>query len=293
VRRERLGEVVLEFRRRTQNLEPLTGLARELHGWLLAPAANAVQQATHLGIVPHGFLHYLSFGTLSDGSEFLIDRAPLFYLPSVSVLRYTLERRKAERNTRVLAIGNPALDDPALALPFAEQEVGSIRWNFPEVTVLTGEKATESWVVRHISDFGIIHVASHGEFDPVNPLFSAVKLVKDLHQDGDLEAAEVFGLRIRADLVMLSACQTGLGRVSAGDDVVGLNRAFLYAGTHAIVSSLWRVSDISTALLAKHFYREYGPLNKAAALRRAALHVKNLYPHPGYWGGFVLTGDFE
>jgi CHAT domain-containing protein len=193
----------------------------------------------------------------------------------------------------VLAVGNPDLGDPFLDLPFAEQEVGAIRWSFPEVTVLTREKATESWVSRHIGEFGIIHIASHGEFDPINPLFSAVKLVRDREADGNLEAGEIFGLDIRADLVVLSACQTGLGKVTAGDDVVGLNRAFLYGGTHTIVSSLWRVSDVSTAVLAKQFYREHRSRNKADALRRAALHVKNRYPHPGYWGAFVLTGDYR
>ncbi len=92
---------------------------------------------------------------------------------------------------------------------------------------------------------------------------------------------------------MLSACQTGLGKITRGDDVIGLNRAFLYAGTHAIISSLWRVSDISTAMLVKQFYREYKTRNKADSLRRAILHVKNRYPHPGYWGAFLLVGDYD
>ena len=148
-------------------------------------------------------------------------------------------------------------------------------------------------MVRHISDFGIIHLASHGEFDPINPLFSAVKLAKDDRDDGDLKASEVFGLDIRAGLVVLSACQTGLGKVSRGDDVIGMNRAFLYAGTHAVLSSLWRVSDISTAILVKQFYREYKTRPAAESLQNAMRHVKHRYPHPGYWGAFVLVGDYQ
>jgi CHAT domain-containing protein len=74
--------------------------------------------------------------------------------------------------------------------------------------------------------------------------------------------------------------------------VIGLNRAFFYAGTHSMISSLWRVSDISTALLVKQFYRLYSSYNKAESLRRAMLHVKNRYPHPGYWGAFILSGDY-
>jgi CHAT domain-containing protein/Tol biopolymer transport system component/Tfp pilus assembly protein PilF len=292
VNRAALGESILGFRQTIQNLEPAEKLSKELFSKLMSAVVPEVEGAKYVGIVPHGALHYLSFATLYDGAQYTADRFPLFYLPSASVLKYTLSRRTDSKNLRVLAIGNPDLNDPALNLPFAEQEVETIKWNFDNVTLLTKEKATESWVERNIGQFGIIHIASHGTFDPVNPLFSAVKLVKDDKADGDMEAGEVFGLEINADLVLLSACQTGLGRVTQGDDVIGLNRAFFYAGTHSILSSLWRVSDISTAVLVKQFYRLYGTDNKADSLRRAMLHVKNRYPHPGYWGAFILSGDY-
>jgi len=110
--------------------------------------------------------------------------------------------------------------------------------------------------------------------------------------DGNLEAGEIFGLKIDADMVFLSACQTGLGKISAGDDVIGLNRSFFFAGTHTVISSLWRVSDVSTAILIKSFYRRYLTQNKADSLQQAALHVKTRYPHPGYWGAFTLVGDY-
>lgn len=291
--RRRLGEELLEYRRMTQNLEPLDAYSRKFHQLLLAPVLPAVGAATTLGIIPHGPLHYLSFATLSDESGYLVDKYSLFYLPGASVLEVTLSRRQEEKNLEVLAIGNPDLRDPAFELPIAEYEVGTIQWNFPNITLLTRERATEAWVVENIHRFGIVHLATHGEFDPINPLFSAVKLTRGREQDGNLEAEEVFGLQINADLVVLSACQTGLGKVTAGDDVIGLTRSFLYAGTHAIVSSLWRVSDVSTAILIKHFYRSYVSLNKADSLRRAMLHVKNRYPHPGYWGAFTLVGDYR
>ena len=290
--RKTLGQSILNYRHMIQNLEPLETQSEELYLWLLSRVMPSLDKVRAIGIVPYGTLHYLSFATLYDGENYMADRFSLFYLPSASVLRYTTGRRAEQKNVRVLAIGNPALRNPALELPFAEREVGTIGWNFPDTTVLTKERATESWVVSHIEEFGIIHLASHGDFDPINPLFSAVKLVKDSREDGDLEASEVFGLRIKADLIVLSACQTGLGTVTSGDDVIGMNRAFLYAGTHAIISSLWRVSDISTAMLVKQFYREYAEKNKSDSLRRAILHVKNRYPHPGYWGAFVLVGDY-
>lgn len=276
-----------------QNLEPLERQSRELWDILLAKPLARLADVRSICIVPHGPLHYLSFATLGDGVQNLVERAPLYYAPSASVLKYTIERRGAVTNRRVLAVGNPDLGSQALDLPFAEREVAAMAWSFPEVTALTRGKATEAWVRAHIGEYGVIHLATHGEFDAVNPLFSALRLAKDAQFDGHLEAGDVFDLKLNADLVVLSACQTGLGRIGSGDDVVGMNRSFLYAGTHAVVSSLWRVSDISTAILMKQFYREYSQRNKAESLRRAMLHVKNRYPHPGYWGGFVLVGDFQ
>ncbi len=292
--RESLGKMVLTYRRMLQNLEPAETHAKELYALLVAPALPGLSGVKELGIVPHDALHTLSFASLTDGQDYLIDRYPLFQLPSASVYRFTLERRKAQRNTRVLAVGNPELRDQSLELPFAEREVASLLWSYPNMTALTGEKATKGWITQHIGEFGIIHLATHGEFDPVNPLFSALKLVGGKQEgSGDLEAAEIFDLNITADLIVLSACQTGLGKVTSGDEVQGMNQAFLYAGTHALISSLWRVSDISTAMLMKQFYREYQTRTKAESLRRAMLHVKARFPHPGYWSAFTLTGDAQ
>ena len=288
-----LADKIATYRRMLQNLEPLEQNSRELYRMLLAEPLAGVAEGDPVGIVPHGSLHYLSFATLYDGSNYLVDRHTLFHLPAASVYRHTLARRQAEKNLRILAIGNPDLGNAALDLPFAEKEAGTLRWNYSDVTTLTRERATESWVRENIAKFGIIHLASHGEFDTVNPLFSSIRLAKDAKNDGRLQAEEVFGLDIKADLVVLSACQTGLGDVKSGDDVIGMNRAFLFAGTHALVSSLWRVSDVSSAILMKQFYRDYSRSSKAEALRLAMLHVRNRYPHPGYWGAFVLTGDYK
>lgn len=281
------------YRRMLQNLEPLDKQSRELYELLVAPPLAESGELRSVGIIPHGSLHYLAFATLNDGRDYLVDRQKLFYLPAASVLKYTLARRSSNKNRRILAIGNPDLGNSALDLPFAEREAGTLRWNYPDVTTLTRERATESWIREHISEFGVIHIASHGEFDPVNPLFSAIRLAKDGKSDGELQAEEIFGLDIKADLVVLSACQTGLGDIRSGDDVVGMNRAFIFAGTHSLMSSLWRVSDVSTAIMMKQFYRNYMTYGKAESLARAMRHVKNRYPHPGYWGAFSLTGDYQ
>ena len=292
VERGSLDALVLEFRRTLQNLEPYESQARRLSALLLEPVSEHLSGTERLGVVPHRTLHYLSFAALFSGRNQLVETTPLFTLPSASILRTALNKRASKQNQQVLAVGNPALQDSHLELPFAEHEVRTIGWNFPDLTTLTREAATESRVVSSAQKFGLVHIASHGHYDPANPLLSSISLAAGPDRDGDLKASEVFGLDLQADLVVLSACQSGLGDIRAGDEVIGLNRAFMFAGTHTLVSSLWRVSDVSTAVLMKQFYRDYVRRDKAASLRRAMLHVRRYYPHPGYWAGFALVGDY-
>ena len=197
-----------------------------------------------------------------------------------------------EKNDRVLAIGNPDLGNFNYDLPLAELEAKSIKWNYPQIDILTGAKATKEWIVNNISKYGIIHLASHGEFDEFNPLLSSLWFASPDPENRKLTVKEIFGLELNADLVTLSACQTGLGKLEAGE-LIGLNRAFIYAGTHALVSALWRVDDLSTSVLMKHFYRNYVTSNKAKSLRQAQLIVKKYFPHPSYWAGFSLIGDYQ
>lgn len=289
-----LNEIIADYRQRIQKLAPIEEQAQKLYSLLIKPVESAIAGKRTLGIVPHGHLHYISFSSLKNEQDYLIEKHPIFYSPSASVMKFTFkEVAKRGRDIKVLAIGNPDLGDFNYDLPLAEMEANSIKWDFPQVDIFTRENATESLLQAHIGDYQIIHIASHGEFDPVNPLFSSLKLRRSATEDGNFEMNEVFGLTINADIVTLSACQTGLGDIVGGDELVGLNRAFIYAGTHSILSSLWRVSDISTAVLIKHFYRNYGHANKAESLRKAQLLVKRLYPHPSYWAGFNLTGDYR
>jgi CHAT domain-containing protein len=294
IKEARLNAVIKDYRGRMQQLAPLDDQSAQLYQWLIAPVEKYISSKRELGIIPHGHLHYISFSSLKSGEEYLVERHPLFNSPSASVMQFTFKRKFAKKDVvKVLAMGNPDLGDFNYDLPLAEMEANAIKWDFPQIDVLTREKATESWLQKHIGEYQIIHIASHGEFDPVNPLFSSLKLTKDKESDGNFEVNEVFSLEINADIVTLSACQTGLGEITGGDEVVGLNRAFIYAGTHSLLSSLWRVSDISTAVLIKHFYRNYASNNKAESLRKAQLLVKKLYPHPSYWAGFNLTGDYR
>ncbi len=294
IEEKKLNDLIADYRERIQKLAPIEEQSKHLHSMLIKPLKPFLIGKRTLGVVPHGHLHYISFSSLRDEEGYLVEKYPIFYSPSASVMQYTF-KGLAKRNgeIKVLALGNPDLGDFNYDLPLAEMEANAIKWDFPTVDIYTRENATESWLQEHISEYQVIHIASHGEFDPVNPLFSSLKLTRTETYDGNFEVNEVFGLEINADIVTLSACQTGLGDIVGGDELVGLNRAFIYAGTQSILSSLWRVSDISTAVLIKHFYRNYGKENKAESLRKAQLLTKRLYPHPSYWAGFNLTGDYR
>ncbi|WP_157054903.1 CHAT domain-containing protein, partial [Salidesulfovibrio brasiliensis] len=285
--RAELERLVLDYRRGLQNLEPVDVVARRLHGLLLGGVD--VPEGT-IGIVPHGILHHLSFATLDDGEKYFVDDHPLFRVPSASVMAYTFARR-GKATGPVLVAADPDVGVPALELPFARREGRSVAFNFVDARLLLGGEASKPEVVQAMETSRMVHIAAHGEFNRENPLMSTVKLAPADGDSGDLLASDVFGINAPADLVVLSACQTGLSGVSDGDDVVGLNRAFLFAGTHVLGASLWRVSDVASAILMKSFYRNLDTVDKSEALRRAMVHVRNRYPHPGYWGAFTLTGD--
>lgn len=300
VGREKLSGLVLDYLKKMEAVRPVAAEARVLFELLVEPALGAdLEGKRFLGIAPHGVLHYVPFAALRGGDEYLVDRYALFYAPSAAVLPLTAGSPSIlgddKARAKVLAIGNPDLGDPSFALPFAEIEVAELKLDFEQIDVLTRERATNRWVAANIGKYHVIHFASHGEFDPVNPLFSAIRLARaeGATDDGALRAHDIFGIPLKAELVTLSACQTGLGKIEAGDELIGLNRAFLYAGTRSIMSTLWRVHDGSTAVQVKHFYRNYTHQSKADALRNSMRQVREYYPHPAYWAAFALTGEYR
>ncbi|WP_019616509.1 CHAT domain-containing protein [Psychromonas ossibalaenae] len=241
-------------------------------------------------IVPHGPLHYLPFNTLYNGSDFLIDQYDISILPSASVMAFI--DKKVTAPQPLLILGNPELGDPKLALPGAEQEAKTIASQQRGVSLLLGSDATETQVKQNGALFKTLHFASHGIFDPEQPLSSGLLLAKDQSNDGMLTVRELYELNLNADLVTLSACETGLGKIANGDDVVGFTRGFLYAGTNSIISSLWKVDDQATSQLMQHFYANLAvSSDKRLALKKAQLAVKaNYNRHPYYWAAFQLTG---
>jgi CHAT domain-containing protein len=145
----------------------------------------------------------------------------------------------------------------------------------------------------------VVHLATHGYFNKLNPLLSRLELEPGGGDDGRLEVHEVLGLRVPADLITLSACETALGsgyfsEVPAGDDFVGLTRAFLFAGSASVLASLWEVNDRSTLEFMEVFYSQLQERGRAAALataQRQMLHAGGRYAHPYFWVPFTLVGD--
>ena len=199
-----------------------------LYSQLFAFASPAIT-TKKLIIVPHGVLHYLPFAALSDGKEYLIDLFSIRMLPSASVLSFLKERAKQD-DKGALIFGNPKLDDPKYDLKFAQDEALAIGKILPKSKVLLRADATESNLKILGSQYSLIHLAAHGIFDLDNPLNSALLLARDKDNDGMLKAGELYNLSLNANLVTLSACETALGKVATGDDVVGFTRGFLYAG---------------------------------------------------------------
>ncbi len=262
---------------------------QSLYRQLFAPIAPGVK-TKKLIIVPHGALHYLPFSALSDGKEYLIDRFSLRILPSASVLSF-LQARKKTRSGTALILGNPNLGDLKYALKFAQDEALTIGKILPQSKVLLRTDATETNLKTYGSQYSFIHLAVHGTFDMDKPLNSALLLAKDKDNDGILRVGDLYNLSLNADLVTLSACETALGKVATGDDVVGFTRGFLYAGARSLISSLWQVDDQATRDLMVNFYTNLSKMSKDEALRQAQIKVKTQYPHPYYWAAFLLTGS--
>ena len=262
--------------------------ARALYHRLFEPARKEIR-GDRIVIVPHGVLHYLPFGALrSPAGRWVVADFAVSTLPSASVLRY-LADKGSDAPARALVVGNPDLG-AELALPWAEREARMVGQREQGATVLVRADATEAEVKKLLGTAGIVHLATHGDLSENDPLSSAVLLVPGGGEDGRLEVREVFGLDLHARLVVLSACETGLGKLSRGDELVGLQRAFLYAGTPAVVTTLWKVDDRATFELVRAFYTRLESMGPVEALRQAQLETMRTFPHPYAWAAFGLTG---
>lgn len=286
----------------TRNAEGiLQKLYQQLVGGAGSPLAETIATHPRLIIVPYGPLHYLPFHALHDGRTYLLQQHEISYLPGASLLRYCQERRSTtttshERITNsLLAVGHSSNG----RLPHTVNEAKCIAHLWPGETgnapVITEADATLARLRELAPHSHVLHLATHGDFRPDNPLFSGLAL-----DDGWLTTLDIFSLRLQASLVTLSACQTGRSVIGGGDELLGLMRAFLSAGAASLVATLWAVEDVSTAQMMASFYQKLAAgETKGAALRAAqqsylAELAEAATPdrrHPYFWAPFFLVGD--
>ena len=264
---------------------------QSLYGRLIGRAE--LGDTARLFVVPHGPLHYLPFQALHDGSGFLIEKMAVAVWPSASVGSLLWQRPQRNINTLV-AFGNPATTEN-VPLPGAEKEVAEVANLFKDKQVFIQRDASKPTFKQKANTSAVLHVAAHAEVDEVDPLFSRILLASEGNERGLLEAREVYGLNLKdVSLVTLSACESGLGKVENGDEIVGFTRSFLSAGVSSLVASLWPVADESTEVL---MGKMYGSMGQGAdlmdAMRQAQLEVqkRRKFAHPFFWAPFNVIGN--
>jgi len=264
---------------------------KTLYQILFSPIEEWVNQYENLGIIPHRELHILPFQALIDSEDhYLIERFNIFYVPSISVYEQCVLKKGTYNNQFLaMALGDIALGDFS-GLPGTTKEVQDISVHFPGGTIRIEQQTTESYLKNNASGFQYLHLATHGLLNPVQPMYSYLLFSPTEADDGQLAVHEVFGLDLNAQLVTLSACQTGLGEISRGDELIGMSMAFIYAGTPAVVVSLWSVADEPTSLLMTRFYQYMKQNNLQHALTLAQRDVLKQYNNPFFWAPFQLIG---
>ncbi len=281
----------------------------------------------HIIIVPDNVLYLLPYEALCYKSKYLLERFSISYSPSsltlVNILANNGKNRisksylgiGAEKTTKKRIESSNSLSqwpiDSALSyydnyvdgypkLPYCQEEIRSVYALFDKRTadVLLGADATETNTKKKaIDNYKVVHFACHGIIGVDNPLNSALVLVEDPlgKDDGYLQAKEILNMRIGADLVLLSSCESGLEAASIGYGVMGISKAFIKSGAKSVIATLWKINDRTTAYLIRQFFEKLlAGYTKNEALRYAKLSMaRSKYSHPYYWAGFVLNGEYN
>ncbi len=303
----------------------------KLYNALIKPFEEELNQFKNLVIVPDGALAYLPFEAISQGDQYLIENFRIKYEPSLTSLTLLKDPEPVNRKDLLAVAGSQVSEQNERsyrsarlsALPSTVIEVDSIASHFKQVSMLKNEQVSEQEFKNLLREnrYQYIHMATHGVIDEQQPSRSGLALsaggeIKaSSTEDGMLRSSEIFGLNIDSDMVVLSACNTGLGKVVGGEGMLGMQRSFFYAGTSTVVVSLWNVYDRSTASFMNEFYKallhtqsqegwtdtmlhwigwdESIPFGqKAIAMRQAKLEmIKHpLFNHPVYWAPFIVVG---
>jgi CHAT domain-containing protein/tetratricopeptide (TPR) repeat protein len=255
----------------------------KLYDILIAPVKKKLRK--NIIIIPFGCLNKLPFEALLENGQFFGENAVISYTPSLTILDFIRKPRNAY--FPMLALGNPVQRNSSLFLPGAEAEVESIASE--GVDIRKGLLATESFLKAGVSKYRSIHLATHAFYESGGPAF--VLLAKDSTNDGILTMREIADLKLNCEIVVISACRSGVGDVLKGEEIISISRAFLYAGSSYVISALWDVDDQSTSKLFTSFYRYLrAGYHPPEALQMAKREVRISYPEPYYWSAFVIQG---
>ncbi|WP_445664002.1 CHAT domain-containing protein [Fodinibius sp. AD559] len=302
-----------------------------LYNLLFKPFEGDLENYSNLTIVPDGALAYLPFEAISQGDQYLIENFNIKYVPSLTSLTLLKDPETPTRKDLLAVAGSNFVRnnerglqrDNLNNLPSTLIEVDSIATHFKNASILKDEQVSEGTLKRLLrqNNYQYLHLATHGIIDENQPNRSGLALSTDSDisassaEDGMLRSSEIFGMNINSDMVVLSACNTGLGKMVGGEGMLGMQRSFFYAGTSTVVVSLWNVYDRSTASFMNEFYKSLlqqdtsrswvdGALRwigweqsipfgaKAKAMREAKLKmIKHpLFNHPVYWAPFIVVG---
>ncbi|MEH2440696.1 CHAT domain-containing protein [Nostoc sp.] len=273
---------------------------QKLHEILIEPIASllSTNPDEHVIFIPHDSLFLVPFVALQDkDGKYLIEKHTILTAPAIQVLELTRQQRQKVMGKDVLVMGNPIM--PKVGIPpvqlnpllGAEKEAVTVASLF-KTKAITGKDATKAAFKQKLLSARIIHLATHGLLDDADKSIpSAIALTPTSNDDGLLTPAEIVDLKINAELVVLSACDTGRGKIT-GDGVVGLSRSLITAGASSVIVSLWAVPDSPTSELMTEFYQQWqkNP-DKAAALRNAMLITMKKHPQPRDWAAFTLIGE--
>jgi CHAT domain-containing protein/uncharacterized protein HemY len=275
---------------------------QKLYDILIEPIASVLptNPDERVIFVPHESLFLVPFPALQDkDGKYLIEKHTILTAPAIQVLELTDKQRQRVTGKDALVMGNPTMPKVGIppvqlgSLKGAETEAQKIA-HLLNTKAITGKDATKAALLQKLSDAKIIHLATHGLLDdPARGIQTAIALAPSGKDNGLLTPAEIVDLKINAELVVLSACDTGRGTIT-GDGVIGLSRSLMTAGASSIIVSLWAVPDSPTADLMKEFYENWqkNP-DKAQALRNAMLATMKKHPEPVNWAAFTLMGEAE
>ncbi len=305
---EELYEDVTKFRLFILDNNLWQPYAHKLYEKLVKVVEEELVGRERICIVPHGILHHLPFHALLaelEPQEFFVERYDISYAPSSSILDIARKKNGQRRERSLIMAKSDFSDHPGwrdLDGTIAEKNLIMDNNLLPQAVAYEDAAATEDRLKESAREYDFLHFATHGQLDRENPLHSKVLLSASEKNDGNLTVGEIFELELSAYLVTLSACETGeIGsyvpgkEFSSGDDLVGLTRAFIYAGTPSVVATLWYVADDPTAIVMEQFYRNMKRRDKVFALCEAQRFMirESDYPPPFYWAAFVLFGDWK